>query len=853
MKNLKKYCLVGVFSVGILIALFPLMNIGVAALTVTRSENLTPENSLFTLDFELGEKLKKIFEPLLNADKLPGDNEEDTQKLALMFQKILAGDRFFVSFSAPQNISLSFPVTDDEFTTFKAGTEESTSPSGSTVYKVPSGYVAKIGDFAVIASGETPEGIQKAIDLGAAEGTASLANNAEYQKMTSSYLSPHSLSFTYNVKAISELMNQFLASASKENTESSGGEEGFQGALPDMSDQLAAVKKTLDLFEFFGMSFGETENGYSLEFKLQGNEQAMTEQGYSLNPGGNFIPRLYKNFPPEKPIFYSEMYNPNANYTESKKLMSDFFQSLNKELQAQLGMDFDTIYAPFDKEIAVGIQYHEESPLPFITLMADVSNHKDDGKKLTDALVKAFTDALKEDSGVPENAYKITEENGFTKVSIDVTKFEDFDGPPFPKITITVGVSEDGLLIVSNYPGIEESEKRTGFGSDADFSGHQEITESASGISYVNVRNVWAFLDGLTAWGARVGGTDNAPPLEFYQGYYSVLDQIYGLKDIMFLKKATLSDFTITGNVTIDTATHKTYEELISELKSTDSNNDGVSDYDSIYVYHTSASDTADSDSDGVSDIEELQKGENPDGGGQLFTDVAPDTYYTSDVALLYKRGAISGYDDKSFRPGQLVNRAEFTAMIVRSFEKGTSKFLGIDIELKSGKPPFADVDMDAWYYDSVAKAYAAGFVSGSQNNETGEIEFRPGAYITRAEALVILSRASKSLLKTQGSAEASCNAHDSNFEDVSSDDWFCEAVSNGYLNGITSGKTPKSFKPYDNLNRAEAAVLIRRTLEKDLETASAGTESIGELASPVTEKIRSATSALPSLLKNMK
>ena len=53
-------------------------------------------------------------------------------------------------------------------------------------------------------------------------------------------------------------------------------------------------------------------------------------------------------------------------------------------------------------------------------------------------------------------------------------------------------------------------------------------------------------------------------------------------------------------------------------------------------------------------------------------------------------------------------------------------------------------------------------------------------------------------------------------------------------MHGITKGKSKGVFDPDGKLNRAEAAVMIRRTLEKDIEEMASGTESAGELTAPL-------------------
>ena len=179
-----------------------------------------------------------------------------------------------------------------------------------------------------------------------------------------------------------------------------------------------------------------------------------------------------------------------------------------------------------------------------------------------------------------------------------------------------------------------------------------------------------------------------------------MLEKIYTWRDLFIVSNNTATDQLTNGFVTIDQAKHKTYEQLLDEIKSSDQDGDGVSDYDEKYIYNTPV-DAGDSDKDGVSDFDELTKGGNPNGEGRLFKDVSEDSYYTDEVSFLQQRGAISGYSDKSFQPGRLVNRAEFTTMVVKAFEQDTSAFLGVNVELNTGSKyvPFTDIDRMAWYY----------------------------------------------------------------------------------------------------------------------------------------------------------
>ena len=64
-------------------------------------------------------------------------------------------------------------------------------------------------------------------------------------------------------------------------------------------------------------------------------------------------------------------------------------------------------------------------------------------------------------------------------------------------------------------------------------------------------------------------------------------------------------------NVGTDTTSNATTTDYINALKSRDTDGDGLSDYDEIYVYHTSPY-LEDSDSDGIPDLQEIQQGTDP-------------------------------------------------------------------------------------------------------------------------------------------------------------------------------------------------------------------------------------------------
>lgn len=810
---------------------FLMLPLALQAAAVSAPADFIPDTAAVTFDFHMAGKLKTFMEPLIAQELKKAKGEEDYEKIALLADKLIAGEHFEIHFAIPQSLYASFPASDDEWKTLTNGMTKYKSPEypNAEIYADADANMslAKIGGFAVIAS--TPADLEKAVSLAEGKTTDSLANSAGYKNLVDSLLQSRFAGLAVIAKPILDYVDKNLAA--------------------DAGDNIASVvKQLIALINSLAVSVGETGTGYQFNIAINGNPEELKKNELSFNPGGSFIPNLYKKFPNAKPIYYTEAFNPKADYEQSvkfwKKLLGKISTELgpdaekadinvmNAEIKKQLGFDFADVYGLFDKELAFAIQYDSDSQLPYFTLIGNASNTKAAAEKLTADVKTLINDFLKENEA-PKDALLIEDKNGFFKATVDLTKIEGYDGPPIGKIMLVLGVTEDGLFIFSNYPNIEEASVRSGFtglASDPDFSSFTEINQELSGLAYVNARNVWSWFDNLLKWLDEVGDAKHAPPLDFYQGYYSVLEKIYGWRDLLVTATSTESASLLNGKITMDNKKHATYKKLLKNMQKTDRDDDGVSDYDEQYVYFTPVN-TADSDNDGVNDIEALKKGLNPAGGGRLFKDVGEDTYYTDETAFLYQRGAIKGYGDGTFQPGKLVNRAEFTTMVVKAFEQSASDIIGVDLTLGGGDfVPFADVSHDEWYYAPIAKAYGAGLISGSENPETGEMLFRPGDNITRAEAIAILNKASYALKKTRPKASCANSA----FKDVPEDAWFCEAVANAYSNGVTKGKTEGAFKPFDKLTRAEAAVMIKRTLEIDVQEQAKGTESVKELTAPI-------------------
>jgi hypothetical protein len=112
---------------------------------------------------------------------------------------------------------------------------------------------------------------------------------------------------------------------------------------------------------------------------------------------------------------------------------------------------------------------------------------------------------------------------------------------------------------------------------------------------------------------------------------------------------------------------------------------------------------------------------------GKTFTDTASH-WAKESIATAAAHGIISGYDDNTFGPGNLITR-EQAAVIVS---------LAAKLKAVTGELNFTDSQaISLWAKPGVAAAFKGGFISGYPDNS-----FRPQGNTTRAEAVSLILKA---------------------------------------------------------------------------------------------------------------
>ncbi|MCX5750954.1 MAG: S-layer homology domain-containing protein [Candidatus Saganbacteria bacterium] len=171
------------------------------------------------------------------------------------------------------------------------------------------------------------------------------------------------------------------------------------------------------------------------------------------------------------------------------------------------------------------------------------------------------------------------------------------------------------------------------------------------------------------------------------------------------------------------------------------------------------------------------------------FSDVQQNYWGAKQIALVSALGIVTGYPDQTFRPKELVTRAQMAVFLIRG--KGTTPESAVGIK------PFKDVPQTFWAAESIYQAIAAGFLKGYPDGS-----FRPSQTISRAEGVAMICRF----------ADIAPGAYDKIFPDVAPYYWYAPYLAGAVKAGVVKDGTGKPFNPSNKLTRAEAVEILFRT-----------------------------------------
>lgn len=621
----------------------------------------------------------------------------------------------------------------------------------------------------------------------------------------------------------------------------------------------------IKLIKGIGFSIKKNPDTIVAKIVVSGNTIEMDEQNQdflSLNKQATY--KLYKNLPIAPVIAYHEQSGLATNfetaYAQIAPLGTEYeineFETEVQNLETLYGITRDDLKKVFDSNAAIAIQQNNNIPIPYFTVMADTSNDPETAKTIAKKLIALIDQSIIDlhqadpetigqinNEKISDTLYKITlsEEINRKFLSSFAEEFlsdidgivilqDKFDGYAYTygkPINIYYGIlPTKNVFVFSNAEGITNTNNTNIADSDL-WAAIDSFKSYNTGITYLSPKTVSNYIEAVT--NGVIDHTGISPSIEFFKGYYSVLEVLNYVPKIIAASKAEKYFQETQIVASYNTEKKISYENFIKEYKANDSDNDGLSDYDEKFIYFTNPN-SRDSDGDDIIDSNEITMGSNPHKPGKTFDDITETEWYAPDLIKLNKKGSITGYQENgkvNFDPSRHVNRAEFIKMVLNAFDVPVNN---------NGYSRFDDVNSDEWYADYANTAYSKGYISGKSDPDNYySRRFDGAATINRAEAIHILSNVAKLQNYTSGCASytglytnpSSCEGKEIiiPFADVTENDYFADSLKNAYELNIIKGKSEGTYAPADPLSRAEAARMISRTMEVMTNNISEQTE----------------------------
>lgn len=113
------------------------------------------------------------------------------------------------------------------------------------------------------------------------------------------------------------------------------------------------------------------------------------------------------------------------------------------------------------------------------------------------------------------------------------------------------------------------------------------------------------------------------------------------------------------------------------------------------------------------------------------FSDLNSNNYFFDAVSYVQSQGIVSGYKDNTYKPDNLINRAEFVKIIISAI------FTESQISECAPIKTFSDVSSSDWFYKYICTASNSKIIGGYSDGS-----FKPANYINFAEASKIIVNA---------------------------------------------------------------------------------------------------------------
>lgn len=410
--------------------------------------------------------------------------------------------------------------------------------------------------------------------------------------------------------------------------------------------------------------------------------------------------------------------------------------------------------------------------------------------------------------------YRVTEEPGTdTRIRYDSSAY-----------ILTIRVENDGFYNVSVEPEAPAAQSLTT--AAAVFPDNKQITFTNTYFEKKDPSKLYIDFSDFVQKELTVTGTKTANDVDFrvnVNGYKVEINSLIGEEISTYDEPAP--DFTttlgahfdsitggtvetkkFTGNtVEIDHAGH--YYFVLSEEKGARA---GVTYDETTYTLYVTVEEQAGSlvitnvyfydSNDGEYDASQKITFHNTiDTGRDDYIPIIIPTIINKDTGMLNKTdhfAYVIGYPDGTVHPNGQITRAEVATIFFRLLRD----------EVRDGafttSNTYSDVAYGKWYNNPISTMSALGIITGYPDGT-----FKPNKPITRAEFAAIAARFDE----TQSGKSAT-------FSDVIGH-WAAKEIGIAYYNDWIKGYPDGTFKPDQNITRAEAMTLINRVLERKPES----------------------------------
>ena len=210
------------------------------------------------------------------------------------------------------------------------------------------------------------------------------------------------------------------------------------------------------------------------------------------------------------------------------------------------------------------------------------------------------------------------------------------------------------------------------------------------------------------------------------------------------------------------------------------------------------------------------------------FSDVPASHWAFDEIEKAVDSGIVNGYADGTFKPTGTVSNAHFAAMIAREYYVNALEQLGA---LPEGQAN--------WWYGGIAACNSSDILDGTKVGNQHESTGEWGSEVNVAMNRYDMAQAMYNLLKAQGAAMPSTSeqtaAQDAigDWENIPSN--YRTAVAVCYALGLLNGQSDGTFGGQNNMNRAQACVVIDR-LNQYIEDGSVVTDPGADDTTPPTD-----------------